>query len=81
MPLMTCKVDDKPGYKYGESGHCYTYASGNEAGRKKAKHRAIIQGTAIAQNTGEKLQLSKEDLEELCKDFDVKIIVYLVWHM
>lgn len=73
MPLMTCKVDDKPGYKYGDSGHCYTYTSDDEAGRKEAKRKAILQGTAIAQSSGEKLQLNKEDLEELCKDFDVKL--------
>ena len=73
MPIMECNSDGKSGYKYGESGHCYTYTEGNEESRKQAKRKAILQGTAIAQNSGEKLELSKEDIEELCKDFDVKV--------
>jgi hypothetical protein len=70
---MECNAEGKPGYKYGESGHCYTYTEGNEEGRKAAKHKAILQGTAIAHNSNEKLELSKEDYEELGKDFDVEI--------
>jgi hypothetical protein len=42
-----------PGYKYGQSGFCYTYTPGNESARKKAKQKAHIQGAAIAANTGE----------------------------
>lgn len=73
MPLVNCTKDGKPGYKYGEGNKsCFTYTEGNEASRKEAKRRAILQGTAIAQSTGEKLQLSKDDITELCKDFDVK---------
>tara|TARA_Y100001951_G_C11212601_1_gene223856 strand:- start:520 stop:696 length:177 start_codon:yes stop_codon:yes gene_type:complete len=34
------------GYKWGGSGKCYTYRSGDEAGRKKAKEKAHLQGTA-----------------------------------
>jgi len=68
---MECNIGDNPGYKYGNSGKCYTYSKGDEAGRKNAKHSAIMQGTAVAQSTGEKLMLSKEEIEEICKDFDV----------
>ena len=70
MPLMSCNKDGKPGYKYGESGACYVYTEGNEESRKKAKHSAIIQGTAISHNSGEKLELSKEDWEELRKEIE-----------
>jgi hypothetical protein len=38
---MPCRSNGKPGYKWGESGKCYTYTPGNkqsrEAARKKAK--------------------------------------------
>lgn len=47
MPVMSCRMDDKPGYKYGEDGHCYTYTQGSEASRKAAKRKAIKQGAAI----------------------------------
>lgn len=47
MPIMACRTDDKPGYKYGENGHCYTYAVGNERSRKAAKRKAMLQGAAI----------------------------------
>ena len=65
MPVMSCTVGEKNGYKYGESGHCYTYNKDDEPGRKEAKRKAILQGTAIAHNSGEKLELSKSDLEDI----------------
>lgn len=52
MPVMRCTREGKPGYRYGQSGHCYTYKTGDEAGRKRAKQKAIIQGTAIAARGG-----------------------------
>jgi hypothetical protein len=74
MPLMEVKVGDKLGYKYGDNGHVYTYTVGDEEGRKEAKRKAIIQGTAIANSTGEKLQLEKSDFEDLLeKDEKEKI--------
>lgn len=47
MPVMACRKEGKPGYKYGESGFCYTYVAGNEASRKRAKRKAFIQGAAV----------------------------------
>jgi len=55
MPVHTCISSSKPGFKYGSSGKCYTYEAGSESGRKSAKSRAVMQGAAIAQSTGEKL--------------------------
>jgi len=67
MPIVNCKgKDGKPGYKYGEGNtSCFTYDKDNEASRKKAKQKAILQGTAVVHNTGEKLELSKEDLSDI----------------
>lgn len=72
MPLMSCNKDGKPGIKYGNGGACYIYNEGDTEGMKRAKHSAILQGSAIAHSMGEKLELSKEELDELCKDFDVE---------
>ena len=69
---MECSVGEKPGYKYGESGKCYIYTANDESSRKNAKRKAILQGTAIAQSTGEKLDITKEDIDEVCKDFDIE---------
>lgn len=57
-------MDGKSGYKYGNSGHCYTYESGNEPARKKAKQQAYIQGYAISQNSGKPFEKAEQD------DFD-----------
>jgi hypothetical protein len=74
LPLVSCTKDGKNGYKYGEGNtSCFTYEEGNEESRKLAKRQAIIQATAIANSTGEKLDLSKEDIEEVCKDFNVEL--------
>lgn len=47
MPIMSCELNGKPGYKYGESGHCYTYTAGNEQSRKRAEDKAKVQAAAI----------------------------------
>lgn len=39
MPLKQCNVDGKSGWKWGDSGHCYTGPEG--------KKKAIKQGIAI----------------------------------
>jgi hypothetical protein len=70
MPVMSCTENDKPGYKYGEGGRCYTYSPDDEDSRKEAKRKAIIQGAAIASQTGEKLNIEKADYEDLIEDDD-----------
>lgn len=47
MPVRRCYQNGKPGYQYGESGKCYTYAPGDEADRKAAKEKAHLQGAAV----------------------------------
>lgn len=49
MPIKRCKENGKPGYKCGNQGKCYTYSSGDEAGRKAAKKKAIKQCIAIGE--------------------------------
>jgi hypothetical protein len=52
MPLKRCSKDNKSGWKYGDSGHCYTGPG--------AKKKAIKQGVAEQYNGGEKV--SKAEL-------------------
>jgi len=47
MPLKRCKLDKKPGWKYGNSGKCYTYTTGNKVSESAAKLKAAKQGAAI----------------------------------
>ncbi len=49
MPVKDCQDSGKPGYKYGDSGKCYTYTPKDEVSRNKAKKQAIIQGIAIGE--------------------------------
>lgn len=41
MPLKQCQIDGKSGWKYGDSGKCYT--------GPEAKRKAIMQGIAIGE--------------------------------
>ena len=50
MPVMRCRSEGKPGWKYGEEGHCYTYTQGNEESERQAKEKAGKQGQAIEIN-------------------------------
>lgn len=43
---MKCEKDGKPGFKYGDTGFCYTYED-NEPSKKAAENAAIKQGQAI----------------------------------
>lgn len=49
MPIKSCEENGKPGYKWGDSGKCYTYTSKDEIERNKAKKKAIVQGIAIGE--------------------------------
>jgi len=46
MPIQDCQSDGKPGFKWGESGHCYTYSAGDDASRSRAREKARKQGEA-----------------------------------
>ena len=47
MPIKACFREGRAGYKYGDSGSCYTYEPGNEQSRMAAKRKAEEQMRAI----------------------------------
>lgn len=47
MPLMACRENGKPGYKWGESGKCYTYTPNDPVSRTQARNKALAQMRAI----------------------------------
>lgn len=51
MPVQRCKKNGKSGYKYGESGTCYT---GNDAKAKAAKQGRAIKASQASQNKKKK---------------------------
>lgn len=53
MPVKKCRLNGKPGYRWGSKGKCYIYSPGNESSRKKAKYNAHIQG-GMARKAGYK---------------------------
>ena len=46
MPVEKCSSDGKPGFRFGDSGKCYTYTEGDEAGMERAKEKARDQERA-----------------------------------
>lgn len=48
MPIQTCKEENRPGFRWGRQGKCYTYSPDNEASKKRAKLKAIKQGIAAS---------------------------------
>ncbi len=52
MPVKRTTKNGKPAYQYGDSGKKYTYTSGNEASRRRAKRKATEQGQAIHARRG-----------------------------
>lgn len=47
MPIQSCQLNNKPGFKWGESGKCYTYTAGDESSKRRAKAKAEKQMRAI----------------------------------
>jgi hypothetical protein len=47
MPIKSCKVGDKPGFRWGDTNKCWTYEPNNEESRKKAKKQVIRQAIKI----------------------------------
>lgn len=47
MPVNSCSSNGKPGYKFGDSGACYTYTPGDSESRKSAKAKASAQERAV----------------------------------
>lgn len=47
MPVESCQLNGKPGYRWGNQGKCYTYSPNNEGSKRNAKKKAIAQGIAI----------------------------------
>tara|TARA_Y100001951_G_scaffold1741_1_gene1213 strand:- start:140 stop:1423 length:1284 start_codon:yes stop_codon:yes gene_type:complete len=47
MPVQSCSSNGSSGFKWGESGKCYTYTSGDEQGKARAKAKAGKQGAAV----------------------------------
>lgn len=47
MPVQPCRTEGKPGLKWGQNGHCYSYTPGDKASRERARTRAAAQGQAI----------------------------------
>ena len=46
MPVKSCTEGKMPGWKWGDSGKCYTYPAGDEDASGKAKQKAYLQGAA-----------------------------------
>lgn len=44
MPVIDCIENGNKGYKYGDSGKCYTYKENNEGDKRNAKKSAVLQG-------------------------------------
>ena len=45
MPTISCQKDGKSGFKFGETGKCFTYTT--ESGKERARNKADRQGAAI----------------------------------
>ena len=65
MPVKSCQKDGKPGWKWGDSGYCYTYTKGNKESSKRARQKAIKQGRAIQVNKSNVLEILKGIKESL----------------
>lgn len=60
MPVKKCKKDGKSGYKWGDSGACFTGSGGRERARK--------QGIAIESSKNKKSKGSKHGGKEKTKE-------------
>lgn len=69
MPAKKCMMGEKNGWKWGDSGQCYTYKDGDEKSEGKAKQKAYLQGITM----GEKVE-DEEKLEMISFMFAEKFM-------
>lgn len=50
MPVKRCRKGNKPGFKCGDNGTCYTYTEGNDSEKEQARSKAAKQCQAIHVN-------------------------------
>ena len=51
MPITKCTQDGKPGLKWGDQGHCYTYTPNDAPSMARAKKKVIQQAIAIGEGS------------------------------
>lgn len=66
---MKCESDGSPGWKFGPSGQCYTYAAGDAASEAAAKKKAIRQALAIG---GGKLPADFSEFDDALETVDLE---------
>jgi len=66
MPVKSCSENNKSGYKWGDSGSCYTYNPNDKKSRETARRKAIKQGVAITISEGEKFTTNDKIVCEKC---------------
>ena len=66
MPLKKCSENEKSGWKWGDSGKCYT---GREAKKKAIKQGIVIEGPKKFQQMASCFEepLSKKDMESVAE--------------
>ena len=47
MPINSCQLENKPGFKWGDSGHCYTYDPEKPESQKRARRQCLLQARAV----------------------------------
>lgn len=52
MPLKRCDDNDKPGWKWGDAGTCYTFTDGDEESETAARKKALAQAAAMGEFPG-----------------------------
>ncbi len=52
MPLKRCQLGERPGWKWGDRGKCYTYPKGDRAAGATAKLKALRQAAAMGELPG-----------------------------
>jgi len=78
MPVMSCNENGKSGWKFGVSGKCYTYPTGNEKASGKAKQKAYLQGIAIGGGKlTEKNNFTEVEIENM-DDVEVSMEIFLL---
>jgi len=66
---MNCQKDNKPGYKWGPEGTCYTYNPDSKLSKENAERKAKKQGAAI--------EISKSKFSCDCgKEHNIKEVVF-----
>jgi hypothetical protein len=74
MPLMRCNKDNKSGWNFGDSGHCYTGPDARKNAMKQGYMMHKDEWNKAVFSAVENGEMTKAEVAEICRELGMSLI-------